>query len=904
MAASTETSRTNRQSLTSSVNIAGPNARENRSDSCPAALVDWVEDDLKNSFFGGAITYSQVSDLQKKCVDVMKTNQALIQSKQGQTSIENGRDFTKALSEKYKGVAPATAVTLDQCNKLTGGKDEIIKARYFSSMAKMESANSALIDEISYYDGLLDGEKKSNTLNCNPAFPFPEVSKKCAAHRGKNNTQACADSKKDRVDYLTTKTLNALDEIEKQREALKKCMDEKGYEYSETPGVNPEFSTGPTRTATGACKGIEIAIALTQSEVPWVKGKAFETYVKRVQQLKKMGRTEAQIRDVFKQDMLDQIEKTRDEMAKAYEKNISMSECLTFSSSRGTAKCDVSEIKDHMAGLPPLNNANTHSSRKVDLEISTRQDADQCISDAAQIRTDFNKQVREDSFKYLSYFSMGLGPIGFFTVRGAGMLSGISSAMTARRIQGISRGLMTASSSLAIGVGTSESIEACQKAGEVSIAENAKNSSVRAPACAAVPSIELESITSEYNECIKSALLTTVELLPFTLGLLKQTNKDLLKLFKDPKQRAEVEQILLKNGRMSDEERKQAAETLLGRKLSESQKDCILAAHMIADDKYMKVDTSSTGSSYLEPTDLKAKNKHLISACNLPITDAFLLTRAGITGNAMSMNEIIRRTAKITTGKEYGPEVYKAIENSVQTGNFNDLTSKLRALGITDQRELNQLVTGGKFTPDELLTRGRLESDGPLKSTPPANNTSAAKPPPPKPSTPLELAAKREADAKKLFDEAKARGEVAGIADGNKGVAQNYSRDPLYLRGKSNPPTTGIQANLDAEKEVKAMIRSAGVRTNDELLTKLTDQTLTEFKRQRALLVDLEKNLASATTPAQIEAAQAAVARRSQFVEAERKKCAGIMNLFSAAKKPEYFNFHREKLIRDGCLDP
>ena len=96
-----ETSRTNRQS-TPTINTTGPSARDSHSDKCPAAMMEWVNDDFNNNIFGigGPLKFSQTESLQQACLQTMKDDQRNIASKAQGPSIVSATDYTKALSEK------------------------------------------------------------------------------------------------------------------------------------------------------------------------------------------------------------------------------------------------------------------------------------------------------------------------------------------------------------------------------------------------------------------------------------------------------------------------------------------------------------------------------------------------------------------------------------------------------------------------------------------------------------------------------------------------------------------------------------------------------------------------------------------------------------------------------------
>lgn len=231
---------------------------------------------------------------------------------------------------------------------------------------------------------------------------------------------------------------------------------------------------------------------------------------------------------------------------------------------------------------------------------------------------------------------------------------------------------MALSSTTAMTAAMKSTIASCKEAGDVVVKKGGDIKPGQSGlTCAAVLEPELETASKSYMDCITNALLTAGDVLPFTKSLLaldkaaRLSHADVVRLYKDPKQRAEVEEILRKNGKMDEAERLKAAETLLGRELKDAEKKCIMNVHNMFPGKAMKVDDSDVGPGFLTRWEVKAKQTAMVNECGFVDEAATLLTRAGITGTYGAKAETA--LAKLSRASEPKPgEMKVAIKDAIR----------------------------------------------------------------------------------------------------------------------------------------------------------------------------------------------------------------------------------------------
>lgn len=189
------------------------------------------------------------------------------------------------------------------------------------------------------------------------------------------------------------------------------------------------------------------------------------------------------------------------------------------------------------------------------------------------------------------------------------------------------------------------------------------------------------------------SLLTAANVWPLVKSLKIASglsNKGLLNLYKDPAHRAQVEKILAKNGNLSNAERTDAAETLLGRKLSAEEKSCILSAHNIAANKVFNT-SANAGSKVLDTSDLHAKRTAMSGCGKLTAVEKGLLMRAGITGNEGTPQAAVTHIRKAAV-KTFGHDLDQNQVNAVWTaaGKSKDEAFEiLKKAGFPDDEALS-----------------------------------------------------------------------------------------------------------------------------------------------------------------------------------------------------------------------
>ncbi len=585
-------------------NISRSKSIEFKADSCPPALTEWIQDDFtdKTSIFG---LLDFPSDAQS-CMSAVKSYEDAIKKSGRKTTLDESLKLGTYLADRYKQISPNAKEVLNKCSILSDCKDNIDKSIFYISTSILVYFIYNLLVEFAYIDSINPKNQSLNSMECSSIFPFPQVGRKCDEYKKMLNG-SCKQSQTDRLNTLVKKTKEISDKIDELKIALRNCT---------------------VKNSATSCQNISLAIQILTNEAPWIEGKKFQEKfinVKANPFLKEAIKDEQ-----IKQGILEQLNENRKSYLQQYKNNLQQVKCLTYSTGDGKAPCDFEETRNYISKLPDLVDPTkpSNESREFDHHIQ----AEKCLIERGINRAD-TKRVVEDAATdvAITIATAGIGTIangGLKFVKGMSTVSKIKNASFAS----------SALAGMNLSSSAKQAFQSCTKTSEGLLKFSGKPETLKENLCPESSS-QFEIAKESYTGCITDALLTAVDVWPFVKGLKmasqlsKFSNDDLLKQYKDPKQREEIEKILAKNGSLTDPERTDAAEKLLGRKLSSSEKSCILNSHYSANDKFMR--TSSTESMdlpMLSTADLLSK-KSILSACGIQPTEIALLMRAGITGN-------------------------------------------------------------------------------------------------------------------------------------------------------------------------------------------------------------------------------------------------------------------------------
>ena len=623
---------------------------EMKTTSCPPALTEWVNDDFTDK---STLKIFDFPSEAKSCQTSVRGYEEAIKRSGKKTTLSDSESMSNYLADQYKQISPNAKNILNMCNSLTDGKDKIVKARYYMAMSKMEAVNSTVLDEMAYIDSVLPANGRVTTsLTCNSIFPFPQVGKKCEEYQ-KILNGSCKQSQDDRLNALVEKTKVIMGQVD---------------ELQKVYFSNCRSSNSPTQV----CQNLTLAIQLLKNEAPWIDGKKFQDKANNAiaspfwsQKLKD---------ETFKKGIIDQLAENRKAYLKQYNTNLQQAQCLTYSTHDNKAPCSFEDTRQYISQLPDVVEPNQPKSREA-TEFNSYVTAEKCMIDRGLDR-ERTKKVIDDAVTDMA-ITISTAGIGAAANGGLKIVKGMSSVAKLKNIAFADAAL--AAGNLTSGV--RQAMDSCKKTSQNFLKFSGKPDVLKSNLCPESTS-NFNIAESENTNCLVDALLTATDVWPLVKGLKiasglsKFTNEDLLKLYKNPSQRAEIEKILSKNGNLSDLERTDAAEKLLGRKLSDNEKSCILSAHNIASDKvYNTTANVEAGLSVLSSSDLRAKSETL-SGCGIASAEASLLMRSGITGNAGSSQTLIQtnyeRARTMVSQRSSSAEGY---------GSYSLLADSAKALG-------------------------------------------------------------------------------------------------------------------------------------------------------------------------------------------------------------------------------
>ncbi len=627
---------------------------------CPPLLTDWVKDDFtdkKANVLGVNLPYFDFPSEAKSCLSSVKSYGDSLKKSGKKTSLSDSESLSNYLADRYPKISPNAKAVLNLCNDLPDGKDQVVKARYYMGMTKLEAMNSTVLDEVAYIDSLIPQNPGVKSVECNTIFPFPQVGKKCEDYKKMLDGKACKVSQESRLDALVEKTKRAMAQLEELEPLFRNCKF-KGEE---------------------GCENIGMAIQIIKSELPWIDGKKFEAKTNRTKVNASLMNEQLKS-DYIKKGIIEQLNENRKDFLSSYQKNLAQSKCLTMVGDDGGAPCSFEDTRSYLSQIPDVVEA--PSNTQVSREFGNHVEAEKCMLERGKDRADTKKIVDESAFNAAT---MALTGGISFAANGLKVVRGLS---TATKFKNAS----LANSALAgvnLSVSARQAIESCKTSTENLLKFSGKPEVIKESLCPESTS-KFEINSEAHSSCMLDALLTApgvwgmVKSLKMASQFSKFSNEDLLKLYKDPQQRKNVEKILAKNGQLDDIERAEGAEALLGRNLTKAEKQCVVDSHYVAPFKSMRMDASVATLSDYSAADLLAK-RSVLSACGIGTTEIALLMRSGITGNTPEAAlEFIRKSSVKVLGKDLTPTQVDAVWDASGKG-FEAQMSLLRKAGFSEE---------------------------------------------------------------------------------------------------------------------------------------------------------------------------------------------------------------------------
>ena len=463
---------------------------EPRDGQCPHILQKWVQDDIDDSHAWGFIKFKSEF---KTCEGAIKTYRQYLVERKESAQFHNPNHLGQHLNQKYKNrIHPSYQEKfLNDCSKIPQHESAAVQTRFYAASARIEATNSAILDEVSYFDSVLP--KSTSVLDgveCTQVFP--ENNKKCLDY--KMQARSCAQDKQKRFDYLVKKTKQNLMLIQDLEIAHEKCMNKMQ--------ANEKSS----------CDNFLRVIELKKNETPWVRGEIFE---KRAIKKKGLFRGKGSATEfITNYDFNDgNIEKAVEEQMTAnrkslsdnYKNNLVNFRCLTNSTLDNGEKCDFNKIRTDLSALPNLVRDDFNYTNPKDFEARTYVDAESCLLQSGKRREEHVSEIDKAGRD---------AAIGLLTLGVGSVATGVKVVNAASKV---SRNLtiLTVAGGLTGSIITADLHKECSKETKlVSDLSNNKSNVTKENICFD-PMSTLSQAREEENNCVVGALLSGTNLLPF-----------------------------------------------------------------------------------------------------------------------------------------------------------------------------------------------------------------------------------------------------------------------------------------------------------------------------------------------------------------------------------------------------
>lgn len=661
---------------------------------CPTLLKKWVDDDFtdQTSFF-----FIPFNSEAKVCQSNVKNYQELLKSRNHSPNFSDSNALGSYLSQKYKGQIHDSYQEryLKDCKALPPEKATAIQTRFYAASARIAAVNSPILDEVAYYDSLLPSSPSIlHGVDCSPTFP--ENSKRCSEYKVK--AQSCQANKEKRFEEQVAKTKKNLVMIEDLLRAHRNCV-------KSITGLSGRAYTPEEKAGVKNCDTFLQVIELKKNETPWIRGESFQKIaIKSGPNPRNKFTTEYNFDDKnIDKAIASQVGANRKALTDTYSNNLENFRCLSGSVKADGKPCDFKKIRTDLSSLPALDSSDYKYKDSKDAEAKTYIDAEACLLDRGEDRSRTQEIVDSSgSGIALTIATLGIGSVA----------SGIRAVNTVSRVGRTAA--IVANGALNAALTTEDlkkTYDTCSKETKMVSSLSGKSEVTQENICSD-PKSPLSQAREKESDCLVSALLSAPGLLPFAGAV-----PSLARLARKPAAAANADRAAVDNfitrmsgrenlraqdlefaGSLNKEDRLMAAEGILGRNLSQKEKDALFAAH----------ETGGPFSFNGNYTAAEIEEKRaLMKAAGFSDRESETLLWKGITG--FSRAEMVPLAQKRAT-EFFGMPVSRTQADAI----FTDLET------ITKPKEVRmKALTDAGFTPTQAqeIMDQKLRSSGTFSST-------------------------------------------------------------------------------------------------------------------------------------------------------------------------------------------
>lgn len=532
-------------------------------------LMDWVNSDLQDKPFN--IGFSNVS---RKCLAENKKAHDKLTGNKTNAIIET-KDLGSFYSQKLKNKISETKQDkyLNACRDAVGDetKKRSLQTRFYAVAAKMETANSTIVDEIAFYDSVLPSPYDSVLRGIDCKTAFLEINKKCDEY--KKQTKDCKSDPSTRFENLVKKTKDNLKRIEELEKAHRLCLRKTGFKYK---------SDSPHSTQTNEkCRPLFQATELLKDQTPWVRGEVFSSIAIKTKPSYRNNYQTEYDEEKITPAISDQLNKNRQALVRTFNTNTNNFQCL-INNNVDDPECDFKKIRSHVSSQPDIKASSIFSTNSIqDKEAIIQIDSDQCLMKFEDDLYQLHNTIKDVGYTVvLTAATLGVG--------WASGLKAINSVSKLGRSLAIANGTFGVAT---LGVGLSYTYKECSPESKLVIDLSTQENLTKENMCS-LENSPLSQAQEKETDCILSALLTAPGILPFlgsTPSLMKlarasssinRSAKSTTRVSTDVvKSNASQMQSLVKNDPTRAKELIKSQMKDAGFDMTDAQVDAILKAH-------------------------------------------------------------------------------------------------------------------------------------------------------------------------------------------------------------------------------------------------------------------------------------------------------------------------------------
>lgn len=497
---------------------------------CPKTLTNWVDEDFKDTTLFGLPKYSdKIPDfpniyffIAKKahtavdnafqseaniCKGYINGYQKFLDKNNKTTNFQDSANLGQYLKDSNsKKVAPYYYdYRLKKCSDLPKEKATIIQTRFYAATERISDVNSAIVDEVSYYDSVLPSAPTMlSGVDCTPAFP--DLMKKCSSY--KKSAFSCGGNDKvarqKRLTSLVQKTKKNNSQINQLKVKYYKCLeeypppsDDDDFPLESPNTVGSQNNISIQEISDKKCGPIQQAIELLKNQTPWIRGKIFND---------KLSKSNNNLDDKnIEAAIVAQLSANRQALANSYNSNLEDFKCLTVNEDSKTKSCDFKKLRSNLSKLPdPYRSIYKKNDSKYN-EADSYVQAERCLFERGEDRQQTKSKIEDATIDA----GVGLLTVGVGSVA----MGGIKVVNTASRlVRGVTTAANFGSNAYQAGDSVLNAYKSCTKKTELVIELSAK-SAARDNICSE-PNSPLEQAREEENDCLVNSLLAATNFIP------------------------------------------------------------------------------------------------------------------------------------------------------------------------------------------------------------------------------------------------------------------------------------------------------------------------------------------------------------------------------------------------------